>query len=115
MPIVDWLDSICNVANTGQLFITHHVKQRQLEEGRLRPTTRQINELCSRDRGVVEDCPDDSRGPEGLLWGVVRARIIHVRCTYERADPPFHKVISSYWADTHAWKWATDFKSRLPS
>lgn len=112
MPFEDWLPSICAAAANGSLYISEHVKRKQLLGGRSRPSTREINQVCSREYGVVEDCPDDSRGPEGLMWGVVSARVTHVRCTYERALPPLHTVISSYWPDTMPHKWTPDFKQR---
>ncbi len=112
MPFEDWLSSICSAAEDGSLFISDHVQRRQLLEGSRRPSTREIYQVCSRDYGVVADCPDDSRGAQGLMWGVVRARIIHVRCSYERALGPLHIVISSYWPDTMPHKWELGFKQR---
>lgn len=112
MAFEDWLPSICGATDDGSLFISEHVQRRQLLEGSKRPSTREIYQVCSRDHGVVEDCPEDSRGPEGLMWGVVRVRVIHVRCSYERALPPPHIVISSYWPDTMPDKWTPDFKQR---
>lgn len=110
MTLEDWLPSICAATADGTLFISDHVQRKQLLDGRSRPSTREIYQVCSRDYGVVTDCPDDSRGPEGLMWGVVRVRVIHVRCSYERALPPQHTVISSYWPDTMPHKWTPDFK-----
>lgn len=115
MPFEDWLPAICALATAHTLWITEHVKRKQLIEGKRRPTTRDIFQVCDRDYGVVYDCPDDSRGPEGLMWGVVNARIIHVRCSYERTLPPVHQVISSYWPDTRPQKWTTDYKREATS
>jgi hypothetical protein len=109
MAFEDWLPSICQAASDRTLVISEHVKHKQLLD-RQRPRTREIYQVCERDYGVVEDCPNDSRGPQGLMWGVVKARIIHVRCSYERAMPPPHIVISSYWPDSMPHKWAPDFK-----
>ena len=64
-------------------------------------SVRDVEEAVLSDRAqVIEDYPDDPRGPSCLILGfAANGRPYHVQCTY----PPAGAVVTAYDPDQHEW------------
>jgi hypothetical protein len=79
-------------------FSRHAVDQSILRDIRVAEV-----EEALRDRsGIIEDYPDDKRGPSCLILGFTNAaRPLHVQVSY--ADRPLLKIITLYEPDSDHW------------
>lgn len=67
--------------------------------------------LCDDDPEMIEDYPNDPRGPSCLIIGITdgNGRIAHIVC----ADPPNPVVITAYFpAETRPDVWDSDYRIR---
>jgi len=62
--------------------------------------------LLAADADIIEDYPEDSRGPSCLVYGTASDRTLHVHVSY----PPEIVVITAYEPDPI--KWELDLKTR---
>ena len=64
-------------------------------------TVEEIREAFSNGE-IIEDYPDDNRGPSCLILGYTKSeRPIHIHCSY--ASRPIIKVITLYEPDQNQW------------
>ena len=67
--------------------------------------------LWDDDPEVIEDYPNDPRGPSCLIMGITgqTGRIAHIVCAY----PPESSVITAYFpAETRPERWDGDYRNR---
>jgi hypothetical protein len=92
------LRGIQEATATGRYLVTLHAF-RQTEERHI--ALLEIEEAVLSDEAeVIEDYPDDRRGPSCLVLGVTKGgRIIHVQVSY----PPTVWVITAYEPNDEKW------------
>ena len=98
-------------AFSGSLDYTHHYNRQVLS--RPTPTREQIRFLLYEDSPeIIEDYPEDPRGPSCLVWGIAdnNGRVGHLVC----ANPPNSKVITAYFPDeTEPDIWESNYRRRI--
>ena len=82
-------------------MIERHISVREVEEA-----------VLSNVAEVIEDYPEDTRGPSCLILGVTeRGRPLHIQCTY----PPNVAVVTAYEPEPDEWiDWRTRKKEGKP-
>jgi len=99
------LREIQTVVREQELLITLHAQQ-QTTARRIKIS--EIREaLRSPAAEVIEDYPEDVRGPSCLVYGKAANRILHIHISY----PPEIVVITAYEPDPA--KWEVGYKTRM--
>lgn len=98
------IESIQTAVQQTGLNITLHA-QKQMTSRHIRVSEAR-EALLSADAQVIEDYPDDPRGPSCLVYGRALDRELHVHVSY----PPDVVVITAYEPDPARWQ--VDLKTR---
>jgi hypothetical protein len=102
--LMSLLSDIIAAIRDSEFTITLHAQQ-QMTARRIRVSeVREV--LISPDAEVIEDYPEDPRGPSCLVCGKALNRVLHVHVSY----PPEIVVITAYEPDPE--KWEVDQKTR---
>lgn len=109
---IDTIAVVCyELQIRGHLVYRSHVAVRALE--RDQPSDPEVEYmLCADNPQVIERYPPESqeRGRSLLIWGIMDyGRIGHIVCSC----PPNCYVITTYWPDSRAKQWSSDFKCRI--
>lgn len=106
------IGELCFDVASGSMRYSRHY-YRRLQQRRPTPNREDIRFLlCEDDPEVIEDCPNDYRGPRCLVWGTtnINGRVGHVVCGY----PPDSQVITAYFpAETEPEKWDDNYRIRV--
>ncbi|HEY7832680.1 MAG TPA: DUF4258 domain-containing protein [Ktedonobacterales bacterium] len=77
--------------------------------------------VIDQSAGVVEDYPNDPRGPSCLILSAINSRPIHTVVAYpakrlaaQRQIPAVAVLITVYRPELRASEWSSDFRTRLP-
>jgi hypothetical protein len=102
----DILDAVREAARKKLLFLPHAIKQMS------RPTdmisTSEVERVIAEGE-IVEDYPEDVRGPSRLMLGSSEGRPIHVVCS---PKDEYLAIITAYVPDPS--QWSPDFRRRVP-
>ena len=87
------ISDLCDEAINRRLIYSHHYTDQMFV--RSQPTRAQIRYvLCDNEPEIIEECPDDPRGPACLIWGrMSNGRAAHVKFGL----PPTGIVVTAYW------------------
>jgi len=99
------VEEVRRAARKRILFLPHAVKQMSSPERLIRAT--EVRSVVF-DGELVEDYPDDPRGPSCLLLGTPDERPVHVVCS-PKAD--YLAIITAYVPDPA--QWSADFRRRV--
>jgi hypothetical protein len=100
------VEQVRQAARRRILFLPHAVKQMSHPERLIAP--REV-EAVVLEGELIEDYPDDPRGPSCLLLGTPSGRPIHVVCS-PKGD--YLAIITAYVPDSA--QWSRDFRRRTP-
>ena len=92
-----------SIQNAGLLFSLHAQQQitaRKIKVSEIRAA------LISSDAEIIEDYPNDPRGPSCLVYGESANKPLHIHISY----PPDILIITAYQPDPEKWK--DDLKNR---
>jgi hypothetical protein len=99
-------EKVRSSASLQILFLPHAVRQMSRTERMITPA--EVRNVITRGT-VIENYPDDPRGPSCLLLGTgIEDRPIHVVCS---PKPDFLAIITAYLPDQH--EWSDDFSVRI--
>jgi len=95
----DRLDALRVAFTSRRYILTWHATER-LEERKITP--REVEEtILSPKAEIIEDYPNDPRGPSCLVLGETKSgRIMHVQVTY----PPLVWVVTVYEPEEDKWR-----------
>ncbi|HAM57773.1 MAG TPA: hypothetical protein DCQ64_21105 [Candidatus Rokubacteria bacterium] len=100
------LDAVRRAASTKLLFLPHAIRQMA------RPATmisaREVERAVAEGQ-IIEDYPEDVRGPSCLMLGSGEGRPIHVVCS---PKDEYLAIITAYVPDPS--QWSPDFRRRVP-
>jgi len=101
---MDLLTEIQTALRSTELSITLHAQQQMTAR---RIEVREVREaLQSQKAEVIEDYPEDPRGPSCLIFGKTTHHVLHAHISY----PPEIVVITAY--KPNPTRWETDLKTR---
>lgn len=98
------LKRIQSAIRDAEFGITLHAQQ-QITSRRIRVADIRLA-LMSEFAEVIEDYPEDPRGPSCLVYGEVPKEVLHIHISY----PPEIVVITAYHPDPS--RWTPDLKKR---
>ena len=101
------LAAIVMAMRHGEVLYRQHALDRMSERGITQVLVERAFDAS--DPEVIEDYPDDERGPSCLVLCLAGGRTLHVQLTY----PPRPQVITAYWPDEQPHRWSGDFRRRV--
>lgn len=100
------LDAVRQAARKKVLFLPHAIKQ--MARPAIMISTGEVDRVVAAGE-IIEDYPEDARGPSCLMLGSGEGRPIHVVCS---PKDEYLAVITAYVPDPS--QWSPDFRGRMP-
>ncbi len=113
------LEAVKDAIRRGNTLVTLHAQREAAADSLL--VGEVWNSLLDPSAEIIEDNPNDPRGPTGLILTWIAGRPIHCLVAYpapraSRAQgAPSMAVLVTLWRpDERLNEWSSDFKTRLP-
>jgi hypothetical protein len=104
--VTDILDAVRRAARKRLLFLPHAIRQMARPANMI--STREVERVVAEGE-IIEDYPQDIRGPSCLMLGSGEGRAVHVVCA---PKDEYLAVITAYAPDPS--QWSPDFRRRMP-
>jgi hypothetical protein len=100
------LDAVRQAARKKVLFLPHAVKQ--MARPTIMISAGEVDRVVAGGE-IIEDYPEDARGPSCLMLGSGEGRPLHVVCS---PKDEYLAIITAYVPDPS--QWSPDFRRRMP-
>lgn len=100
------INTIREAAQNRILFLPHAIRQMSRPDRMI--STEEVRKIVFSGE-IIEDYPEDPRGPSVLLSGIPMNRAIHIVCSPKKE---YLAIITAYIPDPDLW--SSDFRERKP-
>lgn len=104
--MTDILDAVRRAARKKLLFLPHAISQMARPANMI--SANEVERVVTEGE-IIEDYPEDVRGPSCLMLGSGEGRAVHVVCA---PKDEYLAVITAYVPDPP--QWSPDFRRRMP-